>query len=205
MDPEARAPTPLPPAFDDDESRGEAGGKEEEERREEEGRELSYQLERELFGTPIREGNTRRSSEFSEGEGQAVDSGTPKVSDGPDCFQFASQDGRLVLVRKDELFIGHKNKDGLISKLEGIVLAYQHLDKELSLEKCHELCGTELSAKSHKGEEVSNSTKQEKKEDGNRAEQIMVDVLEKPGIVVRTQTPRKEGKFTLASLKGWMC
>lgn len=188
MDPEARAPTPLPPVFDDDDG-------EEEEHGEQEGGKLSNELERELFGTSVRESSAYASDELQGWEGKAVRDGRGEILNGPDCFQFASRDS-IVSVSRDELFVGRRNRDRLVAKLEGVVLAYKLLGMNLSLEDCSKLCETELSKDKPYKREPSISTK---------GDEIMIDTLEKPSIAIQMQIPRKEGEFRPTTRKGWLC
>jgi hypothetical protein len=192
MDPEARAPTPLPPVFDDEDVQ--MG-----EEKEGEGEELSGELERELFGTgtPIQRNNVQ--SHGGEGDKQEVvaGSGTTKTLDDADYLQFASRDGS-VLVRKAEMFVGRKDRDRLVAEAQGVLLACRHLGKGL--------CRTELSAvKSREGEDVSSLTKQEERDDGVQTEQNMADVLGKPVIAAKITTPREESKIRPTSMEDWLC
>ncbi|KAF1843816.1 uncharacterized protein K460DRAFT_408138 [Cucurbitaria berberidis CBS 394.84] len=67
----------------------------------------------------------------------------------PEIFTFASNSsskGGMVTIRRDELFHGHKDRDRLIGKMEGILITCRHTGTELSLEECYRLCGIPDSA-----------------------------------------------------------
>jgi hypothetical protein len=201
MDLEARAPTPLPPVFDDED--GDVEMREEEERDREE---LSGDLERELFGTgtPMQ---SHTQSQGGEEEKQEVvaGSGTTETLDDADYLQFASRDGS-VLVKKAEMFVGRKDRDRLVAEAQGVLLACRHLGKDLSLEECYDLCRTEVSAaKSREGEDFPSSTKQEERDDGVQAGQNTVDVLGKPVIAAKITTLHEESKTRLTSMEDWLC
>jgi hypothetical protein len=201
MDPEARAPTPLPPVFDDED--GDVEMREEEEREREE---LSGELERELFGTGTPMQSHAQSQGGEEDQQEVVaGSGTTKTLDDADYLQFASRDGS-VLVKKAEMFVGRKDRDRLVAEAQGVLLACRHMGKDLSLEECYDLCRTEVSAvKSREGEDVPSLTKQEKRDDGVQAEQNTVDVLGKPVIAAKTTTLHEESKTRLTSMEDWLC
>jgi hypothetical protein len=201
MDPEARAPTPLPPIFDDED-----GDVEMREEGEGEREELSGELERELFGTgtPMQ---SHAQSQGGEEDQQEVVAGSriTKTLDDADYLQFASRDGS-VLVKKVEMFVGRKDRDRLVAEAQGVLLACRHLGKDLSLEECYDLCRTELSTvKSREGEDVSSLTKQEERDDGVQAEQNTVDVLGKPVVAAKTTTLREESKIRTTSIEDWLC
>lgn len=61
-----------------------------------------------------------------------------------DVFTFASDskdEKRSIIVRRDDLFRNHTNRDYLVGKFEGIFIACQHAGTGLELEECYRLCG----------------------------------------------------------------
>jgi hypothetical protein len=201
MDPDARAPTPLPPVFDDEDGDVEMGEEVEGEREE-----LSGALERELFGTgtPMQSHAQSQGGEEDKQE-MVAGSGTTKTLDDADYLQFASRDGS-VLVKKAEMFVGRQDRDRLVAEAQGVLLACRHLGKDLSLEECYDLCKTEVSAvKSREGGDVPSLTKQEERDDGIQVEQNTVDLLGKPIIAAKTTTLHEKSKTRLTSMEDWLC
>jgi hypothetical protein len=159
---------------------------------------LSDQLERELFGTPVKYSTSSLDPYgFSD---TSVFSGAPatELLDGSNDFAFASPNG-TVTIEYDDLFAGYKCRQGRIAKLEGIVIACRHAGIKPSLDKCYELCGIQIPGNNL--EEVGQTLGLAKQGDDERREskmdQITHNTLEESKLESKTQTPRKEGKFGL--------
>ncbi|CAO2656226.1 Nn.00g050290.m01.CDS01 [Neocucurbitaria sp. VM-36] len=147
-DPASRAPTPLPPWFpgdSEDDSTKQTTTIQRNERR------LTAHLNPVLNG-PTLPRYDKRMAESTMAQSEAMTNG---VGDGqsvtmPRTFTLSScsssKDGP-VPVCQDELFCGHTNREQLISKMEGILIACRHTGIELSREECHRLCGITDSTK----------------------------------------------------------
>jgi hypothetical protein len=69
-----------------------------------------------------------------------------------DEFWFASSSASSASIKilREDLFLGHKDREHLLGKLEGIQLAGRHMGTELSQAECYKLCGVEFPREAYK-------------------------------------------------------
>jgi hypothetical protein len=128
LDPAARAPTPLPPMFLEDDVEGEGA------------RPRTSNIG-ELEHTPTSSSQRVTSTLPVTPVRKTIASG--KRADSPPEFMFASDsvDGTPIKVSQTELLRGYENRERLLGKIEGIQLASRRKGIELSQADCYRLCG----------------------------------------------------------------
>jgi hypothetical protein len=127
MDPDARAPTPLPPMLLEDDVEG-----------------VSLEpLMSDSGKLEHRMGSNQRSPSTLPATpgGKTIPPG--RRADSPTEFMFASDfvDGTPIKISQTELLCGYENRERLLGKIEGIQLASRQKGTELSQAGCYQLCG----------------------------------------------------------------